>query len=1060
MAKKGKGTVAIRILGDADQFRRTLKGSERDLDTFGSKVTRRLRSVGRVIATFAKAGAVALGVFLGASVKKATDLNETLSKTEVVFKGAARSVITASDEMAAKFGVVKQVFLDGASNIGLVAKASGLTEEAAASMGVQFAKAAADASSFFNVPFEEALEKIRSGLVGEAEPLRSFGVLLSAAAVEEEALALGIAKTGDKLTEQQKVLARSSLITKGLTDASGDLERTQDSLANRFRTLKGRAENFAASVGQKLIPHVERAWDAMDRLVGAFQAGLRGEVSTEGGLFGAVARLGGLAADARDRAIAAWDDLKGWWEQNSEAIGDRVRGAFDVVSSLASSVAEDAKALVGSIADGIREGDWEKVGKTLGGALLDGLRGAGDLSRRFGSWVGEQFEKVDWVGLGISLGKAAVPLALGLVTGLLNFDMVGLLRGVATHWFEILMGAIAIAFIPAKFIGTIGRALARIPFAGRFLKWGLEAVHGFGRAILRGIGQVFRWFGRGFREALDLGAPRWIGDFVARLQLLPDYLVQWRGFLVEKAQAAIVGFGRAIGRGARNVVDELNRIRSEIFASVRHAGRWLWEAGKDLIRGLWNGIKSTGSWIKRNVEKFIDDHVPGPIKKLLRLSSPSRLFFAFGQDTIEGYIRGLADKSSDLRATIEGVFRDALGGVSSVLGGFGAMSGRRGAQRSLRAARGDLQAALSRQQELPGLVSAAERDLMRAQADAAKVTLDEELRLLDAREAVRRAEEALTEAREDADATADGLRRKELELARAQRDLAQAEEDAVGPTREVTEAEGKLRELLEEQEAITRRVEEAREALTDAELAAIEAEQRLFEAGQELVGLGPVAEEFFRMLAGKAGLTSDAIDTLIQRWKDLAAAQEAATRPVAGQVGAIFRTPASLGGDPRSGQAGDAAFDTLKSAMRRVRDIFTNRDVTIAAGGESEQQRLRRVAGEVLSGKRGGTLEEAFESVRRSVDWIKANAAFDSGGIIPGPRGKPRLVLGHGGETMVPTHRQGFTFGADDRVVHQLAQLRREIAALANRPIVLDGRLVARGAGRYLPAEIESGGAR
>ncbi|MCV6900945.1 hypothetical protein OE165_28330, partial [Escherichia coli] len=78
-----------------------------------------------------------------------------------------------------------------------------------------------DASSFYNVPLESALEKIRSGLVGEAEPLRAFGVLLSEAAVKQQALAMGVRPVNGELSEQEKVMARVELITKGLNKAQG-----------------------------------------------------------------------------------------------------------------------------------------------------------------------------------------------------------------------------------------------------------------------------------------------------------------------------------------------------------------------------------------------------------------------------------------------------------------------------------------------------------------------------------------------------------------------------------------------------------------------------------------------------------------------------------------------------------------------------------------------------------------------------------------------------------------------------------------------------------------------
>src|SRR4051812_25301108 len=67
---------------------------------------------------FAKPGAAAVaigagiavwkgGEFLVDSVKKASDLNETLSKTKTVFGESAEVLISAADRMAAKFGTAK-----------------------------------------------------------------------------------------------------------------------------------------------------------------------------------------------------------------------------------------------------------------------------------------------------------------------------------------------------------------------------------------------------------------------------------------------------------------------------------------------------------------------------------------------------------------------------------------------------------------------------------------------------------------------------------------------------------------------------------------------------------------------------------------------------------------------------------------------------------------------------------------------------------------------------------------------------------------------------------------
>jgi hypothetical protein len=186
--------------------------------------------------------------FLIGATESAGDLNETLSKVGVVFGASSGKVIGFADDMAEKFGLVKREMLDAAASFGLVLQGSGMTADASAGLSVQLAKLAADAASFYNVPVGEALEKIRSGLVGEAEPLRAFGVLLSEGAVKLKAASMGFTE----LNESAKSAARAALIVEGLNKASGDLDRTYDSLANRQRSLAGQWENFKADTGKML----------------------------------------------------------------------------------------------------------------------------------------------------------------------------------------------------------------------------------------------------------------------------------------------------------------------------------------------------------------------------------------------------------------------------------------------------------------------------------------------------------------------------------------------------------------------------------------------------------------------------------------------------------------------------------------------------------------------------------------------------------------------------------------------------------------------------------------
>ena len=209
----------------------------------------------------AKAATISIGAVGGgagiaggllAAAKSAANLGESVSKVRVVFGRSATGMIDQADDLAKRFGVVKQEALDAAAGFGLMGRAAGLSQEASAGLGKELVQLGLDMASFHNISNQEAFEKLRSGLAGEAEPLRPLGILLSEDAVKAEALAMGLTKVKRELTDQEKVVARLSLIRKQAGPAVGDLERTADSTANQMRRLEGELQNAAVDFGMKL----------------------------------------------------------------------------------------------------------------------------------------------------------------------------------------------------------------------------------------------------------------------------------------------------------------------------------------------------------------------------------------------------------------------------------------------------------------------------------------------------------------------------------------------------------------------------------------------------------------------------------------------------------------------------------------------------------------------------------------------------------------------------------------------------------------------------------------
>lgn len=235
---------------------------------------------------------------LGASfVKAAMGAEEMQSAFGVSFGAMADDTAAWAETTGDAMGRSTYELQAAASAFNGLFKAGGPATEQAKEMSKTFTVLAQDLSSFFDMSPEEALDRLRSGLSGEAEPLRRFNVYLTEGAVKAEAYAMGIAKAGAELTEQQKIQARASLILKGTAEAQGDVIRTSGSATNQVRAMTSQWNELSVTMGQKILPLFTPVVAALGRMVEGF-AGLPGPVQN------AILVIGGLAIVAGPVLVA------------------------------------------------------------------------------------------------------------------------------------------------------------------------------------------------------------------------------------------------------------------------------------------------------------------------------------------------------------------------------------------------------------------------------------------------------------------------------------------------------------------------------------------------------------------------------------------------------------------------------------------------------------------------------------------------------------------------------------------------------------------------------------
>jgi hypothetical protein len=198
---------------------------------------------------------IGLGVGIYKAVQAASTLSESISKTNAVFKENATVVQKWAKTTSAAFGVSEQAALEAAGTYGNLFQAFGLSNTSATKMSMTLVELAADMASFNNVPIADALQALRSGLAGETEPLKRFGVALNEVRLKEEAMRLGlITTTSGTLPIAIKAQAAYALILKDTALQQGDVARTSGGLANQQKFLGAQVQDLTAQFGMVFVP--------------------------------------------------------------------------------------------------------------------------------------------------------------------------------------------------------------------------------------------------------------------------------------------------------------------------------------------------------------------------------------------------------------------------------------------------------------------------------------------------------------------------------------------------------------------------------------------------------------------------------------------------------------------------------------------------------------------------------------------------------------------------------------------------------------------------------------
>ena len=312
------GAIIIDTLIDTKGFQ---KGSVNLQSQFG-KLAGAAKKLG-----LALGGAFAVGKivqFGKEAIELGSDLSEVQNVVDVTFGSLNSTIDSFARNAITQFGLSELSAKRYASTMGAMLKSMGLTTEQAAAMSMEITGLAGDMASFYNLTGDDAFAKLRAGISGETEPLKQLGINLSVANLEQYALAQGITKTYNAMTEQEKALLRYNYLLSVTSDAQGDFARTSNSWANQTKILAEQFNSLKATIGQGLINVLTPVLKVINTILAGLQAVANAFRQFTALLFGSA---GGGAAQAAQDIASGFDAAAGGASDLAEKTGKAAKEA-------------------------------------------------------------------------------------------------------------------------------------------------------------------------------------------------------------------------------------------------------------------------------------------------------------------------------------------------------------------------------------------------------------------------------------------------------------------------------------------------------------------------------------------------------------------------------------------------------------------------------------------------------------------------------------------------------------------------------------------------------------
>ena len=122
--------------------------------------------------------------------------------------------------------------------------------------------------------------------------------------------------------------------------------------------------------------------------------------------------------------------------------------------------------------------------------------------------------------------------------------------------------------------------------------------------------------------------------------------------LVDAGIKLVIGIANGLAQAAPQLAAKIPDLIVTIVEAFASNLPDIVECGKNIVQGIWEGIKAMGAWLWDKVSGFFGDLIDD-VEDLLGIHSPSRVFAGIGGNMAKGIGKGFTDEISDVEEVME-----------------------------------------------------------------------------------------------------------------------------------------------------------------------------------------------------------------------------------------------------------------------------------------------------------------------------------------------------------------------------------------------------------------------